>query len=303
MRALPSGYNSGSIHGDDDGLFNSFSQQLVLVNTGTISSAGGNSYLSASGGAGLDIIHNHGSMIGDIWMSGGHDLYDGRGGTVDGTVYGEEEDDSFIAGLSAEVFDGGSGNDLLDFSRSSGVTASLDNTVQGTRGAEGDSYVNIENLTGSANGNDKLYGSAANNALAGQGGADVLAAGDGNDQLTGGVGADVLTGGNGNDTFVFSAVAEAGDMIRDYGSTFGDNDIFWIGAAGFGGGLAAGAVSAAQFQVSADTVALTATVRFLFDTADKTLWFDANGNGAGGLVMIADLQANAVVTLADLFLI
>jgi len=33
------------------------------------------------------------------------------------------------------------------------------------------------------------------------------------------------------------------------------------------------------------------------------VWFDANGNGAGGETMVADLQANALVGAADIFLI
>lgn len=295
--------NSGTIFGDYDGIFASFAPGgVVLTNTGTISTVGGKAYFASSDSTFVDTIHNHGAMIGDVWLAGGSDLYDGRGGMVDGTVYGEGDDDRFIAGLSAEVFDGGAGNDLLDFTTSTKVTVSLDTAVQGTRGAEGDTYLNIENLTGSRNGGDKLYGSAADNHLTGLGGADLLSGGAGNDLLTGGADKDVLIGGVGNDTFLFNALSEAGDGIRDFGQVVGNNDTIWIGAAGFGGGLVAGAVAANQFQVGTDTVALSASVRFIFDTADTTLWFDANGKAAGGLTMIADLQNGAVVGLSDLWL-
>jgi len=33
------------------------------------------------------------------------------------------------------------------------------------------------------------------------------------------------------------------------------------------------------------------------------LWFDANGNAAGGLTMLADLQAGAVVSAGDIVLV
>ncbi|MEO8243389.1 MAG: calcium-binding protein, partial [bacterium] len=193
--------------------------------------------------------------------------------------------------------------DLLDFTKSAKVIVSLDNSVAGTRGAAGDSYVNIENLTGSRFGSDKLYGDSGNNQLSGLGGADLLTGGAGGDTLIGGDGVDVLIGGAGNDVFVFNAVSEAGDTIRDYAKAVGNHDLILIDAAAFGGGLAAGSVSNAQFQSGSDHVALTGTVRFLFDTSDTSLWFDANGSGKGGLVMLADLQAGATLAAGDLFLI
>jgi len=75
-------------------------------------------------------------------------------------------------------------------------------------------------------------------------------------------------------------------------------------AAGFGGGLSAGgALSASQFQSRADNLAQDADDRFIFRTTDRTLWFDVDGTGAQGAVMVADLQAGAIVTPADLLLV
>jgi Ca2+-binding RTX toxin-like protein len=121
--------------------------------------------------------------------------------------------------------------------------------------------------------------------------------------LIGGIGADILTGGAGNDTFVYNSTANGGDTIKDFSRAVGNHDIFWINAAGFGGGLVDGSLNANQFQVSANHVALNANVRFIFDSSDNSLWFDANGSANGGQTMLADLQAGATVGITDIFLI
>ena len=92
-------------------------------------------------------------------------------------------------------------------------------------------------------------------------------------------------------------------MISDFLGVAGNNDSFQISAAGFGGGLVAGALAAGQFQTRADNLAQDGDDRFIFRTTDQTLWFDANGNLAGGLLMVADLQSGAVVTAGDILLI
>ncbi len=61
----------------------------------------------------------------------------------------------------------------------------------------------------------------------------------------------------------------------------------------------AGTLAAAAFQSSADNIAQDADDRFIFRTTDQTVWFDVDGNGTGAAVLIADLQAGAVVTAAD----
>ena len=61
--------------------------------------------------------------------------------------------------------------------------------------------------------------------------------------------------------------------------------------------------AAGQFRARADNHAQDADDRFIFRTTDRTLWFDADGSGAGAAIMVADLQAGAVVTAADILLI
>ena len=50
-------------------------------------------------------------------------------------------------------------------------------------------------------------------------------------------------------------------------------------------------------------LAQDANDRFIFRTTDQTLWFDVDGTGGGGPRLIADLQAGAVVTAADILLL
>ncbi|CAN0530980.1 unnamed protein product, partial [Laminaria digitata] len=107
--------------------------------------------------------------------------------------------DDVLAGLGGgDLRDGGDGNDRITYVDSSvGVTVDLDQGL-GTGGdAQGDSYIDIENVTGS-NQADTLIGDAGVNLLDG---------GASNDTLAGLGGADVLTGGAGTDTADYSASA------------------------------------------------------------------------------------------------
>ncbi|HEX8232219.1 MAG TPA: M10 family metallopeptidase C-terminal domain-containing protein [Caulobacteraceae bacterium] len=74
-------------------------------------------------------------------------------------------------------------------------------------------------------GGDVLAGDLGRDRLAGQSGADRLFGGDGGDHLAGGAGADlliggagrdVLSGGRGADVFMFTALTDKGDVIRDF---------------------------------------------------------------------------------------
>ncbi len=103
---------------------------------------------------------------------------------------------NFIAGgAGADTLNGGTGLDTLSYASSAaGVTVTLTGATAsiGSGGdAEGDSIMNFENITGSANGD----------TLTGDGTANIL---------DGGAGADTMTGGLGNDTYV---VDDAGDVI------------------------------------------------------------------------------------------
>lgn len=94
--------------------------------------------------------------------------------------------------------------------------------TQGNDTLNGDSQSNTLNgLEGNDflqgfDGNDRLLGQNDNDFLIGGLGADVLDGGNGQDILVGGQGADCLKGGKDRDQFVFRALEDRGDRIKDF---------------------------------------------------------------------------------------
>ncbi len=94
---------------------------LYLDNTGTINGliqlevdpSGGTDFNPPSGPGTQDVIINAGTINGDIRLGGERDIYDGVGGTVAGTVYGEDGADLLIGGAGADILNGGTGDDVL----------------------------------------------------------------------------------------------------------------------------------------------------------------------------------------------
>ncbi|WP_343525506.1 cadherin domain-containing protein [Sphingomonas sp.] len=108
---------------------------------------------------------------------------------------GQGGDDRLVAGAGAESFDGGSGNDTVDYSRSTAaVTVDLSAGTASGGYAAGDVLRSVEGVVGSGF-DDVLVGTA---------GANMLLGGAGNDVIRGGAGADQLDGGDGTDTLDYS---------------------------------------------------------------------------------------------------
>lgn len=250
----------------------------------------------------VDRFGNYGTVQGDIELGGGDDLFDGLGAVTMGAVYGGDGNDYFWPGEGTDVFHGGAGNDALDFRNAEGLWLSLvDGT--GTGAARGDTYVGFETVFGSDRGNDTLIGNDVANTLVGMGGDDRLIGGKGRDILAGELGWDRLTGGSGRDAFIFAAPDAGFDRITDFGSTRGNNDLIAIMADGFGLDLPFGLLDPSAFRSGTSNRARDVDDRFIFRTTDKTLWFDEDGRGGDGPVMIADLQYNARLTAADILIV
>jgi serralysin len=288
--------NLGTISGDY-AVNSQRTEAISVVNRGDIL---GQTY-GVNGSDLADYLRNSGHIQGQINLNGGADLYDGRGGTVEGTVNGGSDDDTFRLGAGPETVDGGSGLDTLDFSFGGGIRVCLDDSGENTRTAFDDTYSNIETIIGSRHGSDCLQGDAAGNSLQGKGGNDTLSGGDGADSLAGGAKVDTLTGGLGNDHFLFFGSIQAGDTITDFRNVTGDIEQIDLFALGFGGGLAPGFLAALRFVTGTTAQAGDVDDRVIFKTTDHTLWFDTNGNATGGLSLIARLDASGVVTAADIF--
>lgn len=141
--------------------------------------------------------------------------------------------DTLIGGLGTNTLDGGTGSDTADYARSSySVIASL-TTNQGAMLldtatmtlASQDTFVSIENLTGSRYA-DMLIGNSGDNVIDGGDGADLVAGAGGNDTLHGGGDRDqIVAGGDvGQTTRMFgdagddTLIASAGTDIVNGGS-------------------------------------------------------------------------------------
>ncbi|RVU16135.1 beta strand repeat-containing protein [Methylobacterium oryzihabitans] len=175
---------------------------------------GGGGADTLDGGAGIDTVSYSNATAGVAVDLG---TGQGTGGDAEGDRYigienaaGSAFDDTLIGDGSANTLSGGAGNDTLKGSggadsldggagidtasyrlASEGVKANLA-TGKGTAGeAQGDVYVGIENLQGSAYA-DWLQGDAGANKLEGFNGNDTLKGGGGADTLDGGAGTDVV---------------------------------------------------------------------------------------------------------------
>jgi hypothetical protein len=78
-----------------------------IINSGTIEGGtvgDGQLAIDASKAVGSIRVNNSGTIDGDILLSAGNDLYDGSGGTANGTIFGGDGNDTLIGGEGNEVF-------------------------------------------------------------------------------------------------------------------------------------------------------------------------------------------------------
>ena len=294
--------NSGTIQGWFGVGFNSLGPLNSLLNTGTIMSL-------TAGGAGVlgssikEVITNNGSIQGfsaadmAVSLNAGDDTYDGRGGTLLGSVRGGNGADTIYGGTGAETLmgdaqndylDGGAGADSLDggpgddtfvlrnegnaFNTLADVSGfdTVTTTISRSLGTWGfiEGLTLVEGAGGIAG-----YGNGLGNALIGNSGNNRLEGLNGSDTILGMRGTDVLVGGNDGDTFKFmtildSTVGNLRDVITDL-DDFGDDIIDlspiagvtnYIGQAAFN---AAGQVRAVQsganVLIQINTTGTTAT--------------------------------------------
>jgi hypothetical protein len=60
-----------------------------------------------------DLVINSGRIQGNVSLAAGNDIFDGRGGQVDGVVFGGDGNDILVGGSNADILDGGTGADTL----------------------------------------------------------------------------------------------------------------------------------------------------------------------------------------------
>ncbi|NIX75489.1 cadherin domain-containing protein [Microvirga terricola] len=163
---------------------------------------------------------------------------------------------------------------------------------------------------------ERTAGSSDNDVFKGGAGKDTLGGGAGNDTLWGGLGNDVLTGGIGKDVFVFDTKLNAKtnkDTIKDYNvkddSIWLENSLFKSNKALYAmikkGTEVKPAKLASKFFTVGDK-AKDADDYFVYDSAKRVLYYDADGSGAKAAVAIATFTNNKYLknfTYKELFFI
>jgi Ca2+-binding RTX toxin-like protein len=248
------------------------SHTITIMNDGTIRSTNGYGILAETAGAvilnntGLisgnasfrpaivlsafdDTVANRGTIVGNVELGTGDDLFDTIGGTVLGQVLGGEGNDTYrvssetLVIVETAVF----GTDTIESTVSYDLAATphvevlrlLDSAREGAGNAQpnlllGNVLANrLSGLTGDDTlfgqagndtldggaGDDTLYGGEGDDELRGRGQADTLQGDDGDDRLLGGAQNDSLSGGDGDDTLT-------GGAGRDVMNGGGDADTF-----------------------------------------------------------------------------
>jgi len=290
----------------------------------------------------LDVTQATGNSLNNFIQnqSGADAFIDGGGGND--TLIGGSGFDFFTISSGNDVVDGRGGVDWLsgcsiDFRAGTATSGSGTTRFSGIEAGQGsfgnDRLVADDNgrtLHGEG-GNDTVIGGAGADTLFGDGGFDhpdtnpgddVVRGGAGNDYLQGGNGSDRLDGGTGNDTlrgagsfsddpddgadtFVFSVAA--GSANADWISVFqsGSDEIAFqnsvftrLGAegdwaSGDGRFYAAAGASAAQ----------DASDRLVYDTESGALYYDADGSGGAGALIVATLEGAPTLAASDITVI
>ncbi|MEY9324248.1 Ca2+-binding RTX toxin-like protein [Sinorhizobium fredii] len=152
----------------------------------------------------------------------------------------------------------------------------------------------VENLTLLGTGNTNATGNGLANTLIGNSGNNILNGGAGNDKLTGGLG---------NDTFFFNSTLSATtnvDSVTDFNVA---NDTIRLENSVFTAIVGTGALTAAQFVKNTTGLAADASDRIIYESDTGKLFYDSNGNAAGGSVHFATVSTNLGITAADFFVV
>ena len=234
----------------------------------------------------IEVINGSASQgtLGNDSLAGtpGNDTLNGLGGN------------DMLAGSGGnDFYDGGTGFDTLDLRAA--LTDLSANLSAGTlSGGFNGTLVSIERVWG-GDGNDSLSGTAA---------ADSFSARGGNDSLAGGGGIDTLWGGAGADTFVFRETGTVNaDTIGDWTSNSDTLalDNATMTALGANGDFVAGD---ARFAAGAGfTSGRDASDRVVYNTTTGSLYYDADGSGAGAAQLIATFTGNPAIAATDITVI
>jgi serralysin len=254
------------------------------------------------GMAGNDAIYGYGGKDTLDGGTGNDALY---GGVGNDTLLGGTGNDTLIGGAGNDTLVGGGGIDKVNYGAENGPhgvrvnlshTISQDNLLANTAI---DSFGFTDKLTDILN----IIGTKFADRIFGGDEANWISGGAGGDTLDGGKGIDTLTGGPGNDFFVFDAPLSNAhhDAIHDFSNSANDHDKIRLDHDVMTGLTATGELLG--FFFFAGPAAHDTDDRIIYDPATGHLSYDANGNGANGMTLLAVLLNKPVLTAQDFVVI
>jgi Ca2+-binding RTX toxin-like protein len=223
------------------------------------------------GAAGANLRLTGNEFSNTLAGSGGDDILFGGGGSD--MLFGNAGHDRYIVNDATDQVQDQSGNDT--------VFTVVDYTLAGNNGVE-----TLSSIDWSLNLGLALTGNAQANTIHGDAGANLIDGKGSNDNLVGKAGAD---------TFAFTTAINVGntDFIADFEVGIDkialDDAIFTA--------LSPGALPVGAFVLG--TTAGDADDRIIYDAATGRIFYDANGNGAGGQMIFATVTLGTALTAAD----
>ena len=210
-----------------------------------------------------------------ITGNAGANVIDGRGGAD--LMAGGAGNDFYFVDNAGDAITEGANQGTLDQ-----VAASVSYVLAAGVQAEA-----LATASAAGTGAIDLTGNEFAQTVTGNAGANVLNGRGGIDRLTGGLGAD---------TFVFNTALGASnvDIILDFDPSQDQiqlEDLIFAALPAL--------FTADQFAINATGLAQDGSDRIIYQTTTGNLYYDSNGNAAGGAVQFATLTANLAVTFED----
>ncbi len=231
---------------------------------------------------------SHGALVGNTLDN----VITGSTGTDD--LFGRDGNDTLEGGTgSANTLLGQTGNDIYN------VRTFGDSVIEfaGEGSDKVQSFVssftlpdNVEDLAFLGTGNFIGVGNGAGNAIFGGSGDDQLNGAGGDDVIIGGSGADLLQGGTGADQFRYGGGETGFDRILDFQA---GTDKIALSNSGFAH------TATIAFIATGAPVSTSANSTFLYDVNTGIISYDADGNGAGAAVQLAQLNTGLSLTVSD----
>ena len=212
-------------------------------------------------------------ILGGFTIANGVEIEKAVGGGGDDTLFGNGSANVMIGNAGDDTINGQGGEDTL-------------------KGSGGN-----DDLVG-AGSNDKLYGGSGKDGLNGGGGEDQLFGNGGRDVLDGGKGSDQLNGGGGTDKYDFTE--KPGDGV-DAIVKFEAGEQLRLDSAAFKHTGAHGTLKAKYFYAGAH--AHDSNDHILYQQSTGKVFYDSNGDAAGGRTLFAILDNTPHLHYDDIFVI